>query len=377
MIAKTITKHPFYAKIAFIFIGLAILIQFLFIAQSILIPIVYATILAILLNPIVNFLIKHKTPKMLAIALVVLLAFVIIGAILFLLIAQGINFSESLPGIKVKLNEMSTQFLQWISSKTHIHESEINKWILTNQSKQLDNFAFGKNLSMLGHFAASTFLMPVYLCMILYYKPLFIEFIRRLFKTRFHATVEQVLLSSKKIIQSYLIGLFFELIIVSILNATGLFILGIEYAILLGVLGAVLNLIPYLGGIIGVAIFMVIALVTKTPIHMLYVLLMYSVIQFVDNNFIIPRVVAARVQLNAFVSIIVVIIGGAIWGIPGMFLSIPVTAIIKVIFDHIESLKPWGYLLGEIVPTKQSNLLKPALKLLEKIGIANKTEEHE
>jgi predicted PurR-regulated permease PerM len=367
MIEKTIEKYPFYAKIAFIFIGLFILVYTLSLAQHILIPIVYATILAILLNPVVNFLVKHKTPKILAIGISVLLAFLVIGSIIFLLVAQGLSFSESLPGIKLKFNEISTQALKWLSSKTNIHESKINDWILTNQGKQLDNFAFSENLSMLGQYAATTVLLPVYLCLILYYKPLFIEFIRRLFNSRFHVAVEEVLLSTKKIIQSYLIGLFFETIIVAALNTVGLLILGIDYAILLGVLIAVLNLIPYLGGIIGVAIFMAIALVTKTPIYVLYVMILYSFIQFVDNNLIIPRVVASRVQINAFVSIIVVLIGGAIWGIPGMFLSIPITAIIKVIFDHIEGLKPWGFLLGDIVPTKQKEVLKPALQLLSKL----------
>lgn len=368
MISKVINKYPFYVKTAFIFIALFLLVYTISIAQNILIPIVYAAILAILLNPIVNFFVRLKVPKIIAIGISVLLAFAVIASIVFLLVMQGISFSESLPGIKIKFNEISEQFLNWISSKTHIHESKINDWILENQDKQIDNFAFGKNLSALGHYAATTLLLPVYLCMILYYKPLFIEFFRRLFHARFHLAVEEILISTKKIIQSYLVGLFFELIIVAILNSIGLYILGIEYAILLGVLGAVLNLIPYLGGIIGVAIFMVIALVTKTPFHMLYVLLMYSFIQFVDNNFIIPRVVASRVQLNAFVSIVAVLVGGAIWGIPGMFLSIPITAIIKVIFDHIDSLKPWGYLLGDIVPSKPKKLLEPALNLISKMG---------
>jgi predicted PurR-regulated permease PerM len=368
MISQTLNKQPFYVKIAFIFIGLFAAVYAIYVAQSILIPIVYATILAILLNPLVNFFISRKFPKIIAIGISVLFAFLILGSIVFLLISQGLSFSESLPGIQLKFNKMSAEVLHWISTKSHIHKSKINDWLLTNQGKQLDNIAFGENLSLLGKYAATTVLLPVYLCMILYYKPLFIEFIRRLFHSRFHTTVEEILASSKKIIQSYLIGLSFELILVAALNAIGLYILGIDYAILLGVLGAVLNLIPYLGGIIGVAIFMAIALVTKTPVYMLYVLIMYSFIQFIDNNIIIPRVVASRVQLNAFVSIVIVLIGGAIWGIPGMFLSIPLTAIIKVIFDHIDSLKPWGFLLGNIVPTKQMKLIDPALKLMSKIG---------
>jgi len=87
------------------------------------------------------------------------------------------------------------------------------------------------------------------------------------------------------------------------------------------------------------------------------VFIIYLVIQFVDNHFIVPKIVASRVQINALVSIIVVLVGGAIWGVPGMFLSIPLTAIAKVICDHIEPLKPWGFLLGNIVPTSKRFLL--------------------
>jgi predicted PurR-regulated permease PerM len=88
------------------------------------------------------------------------------------------------------------------------------------------------------------------------------------------------------------------------------------------------------------------------------VLLLYLFIQFIDNNYIVPAVVASRVKINALVSVIVVLIGGALWGVSGMFLSIPLTAILKVVFDHIESLKPWGFLLGNMTPASSSSLLK-------------------
>lgn len=367
MLAKVTSKIPFYAKSALVFISLFILIYTLSIAQNILIPIVYAFILAILLNPLVNFLMKHKIPRVISITISMFLAFASLTGILYLLVSQSASFGTLIPEIKIKFAQMSNEFLTWFSSTTNIHEAKVQDWLSETKDKQMDEFAFGENITIAGQFATTALLLPVYLCMILYYKPLFLEFIRRLFEIRHHVALEEILASTKKIIQTYLVGLFFELIIVAVLNSIGLFILGIEYAILLGVLGAILNLIPYLGGIIGVFIFMAIALVTKTPIYMLYVMIMYSFIQFVDNNLIIPRVVASRVQINAFVSVIVVLIGGAIWGIPGMFLSIPITAIIKVIFDHIDTLKPWGFLLGDIVPTKQKRILKPAIKLIKKI----------
>lgn len=167
--------------------------------------------------------------------------------------------------------------------------------------------------------------------------------------------VHDILINSKKIIQSYLIGLIIEAVIVAILNTVGLLLLDVPYAIILGVTGALLNVIPYIGGVIATAIPMIIAFVmNESAATPLLVLLTYLIIQFVDNHFIIPNIVASKVKINALVCIIVVLAGGALWGIPGMFLSIPLTAILKVIFDHIENLKPFGFVLGNIVPVKKT-----------------------
>jgi predicted PurR-regulated permease PerM len=147
-------------------------------------------------------------------------------------------------------------------------------------------------------------------------------------------------------------GLFLELILVAVLNSIGLLILGLDYAILLGILGAVLNLIPYVGGIVGTFIPMLVAAVTKDSyMYAAWVMVIYAFVQFIDNNVIVPRIVASRVKLNGLVSIIIVIIGNALWGVSGMFLAIPVAAISKVIMDQIEPLKPWGFLLGNSIPT--------------------------
>ncbi|MFZ4520939.1 MAG: AI-2E family transporter [Bacteroidales bacterium] len=166
-------------------------------------------------------------------------------------------------------------------------------------------------------------------------------------------------------IQHYLIGLVIEAIIVATLDATALFILGIDYAILLGILGALLNVIPYIGGLVAVALPMMIAIATKsTAWYAVYVLLAYYFIQLIDNNYIVPIIVSSKVKINALFSIIVVIAGNALWGVPGMFLSIPLLAIIKLIFDHIDSLKPWGFLLGDTMPQiiKISPVIKKILK---------------
>lgn len=203
--------------------------------------------------------------------------------------------------------------------------------------------------------------------MLLFYHPLLIEFIRRLFTIDYQEVVNKIITEIKTVIQRYLIGLLVEIVLVAILNSLVLFILGIPYAILLGVIGALLNIIPYLGGIIAVALPMMIALATKSSAWFAaYVLIGYYIVQLIDNNYIVPKIVASKVKINALVAIIIVIAGNALWGIAGMFLSLPLIAIVKLIFDHIEPLKPWGYLLGDTMP--------PILKVKKRFGqFAKKT----
>ena len=120
---------------------------------------------------------------------------------------------------------------------------------------------------------------------------------------------------------------------------------------MLGIIGALLNVIPYIGGVVAVALPMAIALATKsTPMVAFYVLAFYYLIQLIDNNIIVPLIVTSKVKINALFAIIIVFAGNALWGVSGMFLSIPVVAIIKVICDHIEPLHPIGFLLGVTMP---------------------------
>jgi predicted PurR-regulated permease PerM len=151
------------------------------------------------------------------------------------------------------------------------------------------------------------------------------------------------------------------MILVAVLNTIALLIIGVKYAILLGVIGAMLNVIPYLGGLVATALPALLAFVLKSPLDALFVVLAYLLVQFIDNNFFVPKIVASKVKVNALVAIVVVLVGGAMWGIAGMFLSIPLTAILKVIFDRTDPLKPFGFLLGDTMPPIGKNFLNDLL----------------
>ena len=204
----------------------------------------------------------------------------------------------------------------------------------------------GETLLSTGSKLVVMLLIPVYVFMILLYQTHLLKFIHKLFSRKEYGEVDSVLSSTKVIIQSYLVGLLLEALIMAFLNSTTLLIIGIDYAILLGVIGAIVNVIPYVGGLISIIFPVLIAFVSKSPSDALLVVIAYLVIQFFDVHYIVPKVVASKVKINALISVIVVLAGGALWGLPGTFLSIPLTAIVKVIFDHIEQVKPWGFLLG-------------------------------
>ncbi len=163
---------------------------------------------------------------------------------------------------------------------------------------------------------------------------------------------------TKNAIQSYMVGLLLEAIIVAVLNSAALLILGVQYAILLGVIGALLNVLPYIGGIIAIALPVIIATITKDGYStQLGIIVAYAIIQFIDNNILVPRIVSSQVKINALVSIVIVLLGGAVWGVSGMFLSIPFIAVLKIIFDRVDGLRPWGKLLGSEVPVMHKGQL--------------------
>jgi predicted PurR-regulated permease PerM len=357
---NTLQRFPFYVKASLLLTGLYVFISMLSIARDIILPLIYATILAILVSPVINFLVKKKINRVIAIASVLIIAILIVAVFITLLISQVSRLSEALPQLTEKFQELLGQTVTWASGYFNISEQKINAWVSSSKAWLINSSSanIGITLTSIGGVLVAAFLIPVYIFMILFYQPHLVSFIRKLFGTSNNNKVSEVFSESKTIIQSYLVGLFAELIIVAVLNSVGLVILGIDYAILLGIIGALLNIIPYIGGIIAVALFMVIALVTKSPVYVLYVFILYTVIQFIDNNYIVPKIIGSKVKLNALVSLIGVIAGAALWGISGMFLSIPLIAIFKVVFDRIEALKPWGFMLGDT--------MAPILKLTRK-----------
>ncbi|MFT3936011.1 MAG: AI-2E family transporter [Chitinophagaceae bacterium] len=344
-------QYPFYFRFTIILLGLILCVYVIVELREILVPLSFSLLIAILLNPIVNKFQQWKCPRVVAICLALFVALLLIAGIGYFLSAQIAGFTDQAPVMKQKIISLVEQLQNEISKRFNI---DVQK-----QQKALEDAGagmkplIGSTAGTLMSTISALILFPVYSFLFLYYKTLLLNFLYEVFSEQNLKEVGEALKQIKNAIQSYMYGLVVEASIVALLNSLALLILGVKYWILLGVIGAILNVLPYIGGIISVALPVIIATVTKDGFHtQILIMVCYAVIQFIDNHFLVPYIVSSKVKINALISIVFVLLGNAAWGVSGMFLSIPFAGILKIILDRIEDLKPWGRLLGDELPVK-------------------------
>ena len=193
------------------------------------------------------------------------------------------------------------------------------------------------------------------------------NFIIEVFHDEHYEQLTEIISEIQNIIKQYITGLFFQIILVSFITSIVLSVMGVKYALLIGVLAGILNVIPYLGIFSATFIACLISFSTGGATQSLYVLIAFVAIHAIDGNIILPLVVGSKVKINALFSFLAILIGERLWGISGMFLSIPFLAIVKIIFDKINPLQPWGKLIGEDnYQKKQKNIFKIQLRKLKK-----------
>jgi predicted PurR-regulated permease PerM len=354
-------KYPFYLKGTVILFGLVLFVYILFTLKGVLVPLCFGLMLAILLNPLVGRFERWKLPKVLAISVALLLAIILLAAIGYFISTQVAGFSDQLPVLKKKFLELLQKLQHELSQRFNINMHKQDELIKEAGSQMKPDV--GETLGTLADSLEMIVLIPLYTFLFLYYKTLILNFLYEVFAEENSKEVGTVLTQTKTAIQQYMFGLLLEALIVAALNSTALLVLGVQYAILLGVLGALLNVLPFIGGIIAILLPLIIATITKDGFGtQIGIIIAYLIIQFIDNHFLIPYIVSSKVKINALVSIIIVLLGGAVWGISGMFLAIPFIGILKIIFDRIPDLKPWGKLLGDEVPTRHKGQARTVRK---------------
>jgi len=349
---KTSQLYPFWLKATLILFGLCMLVVVLNFGKFILMPLAFAAIIAMLLNPVVVRFENWKMGRVLSIILVLLIITVIFSGILTLIAFQAVEFTDNLPETAEKLKSTlaeGTIAVEKISGISQERQTEYLKDAIKNLFDAGGEFLSSMTKAATGTITALA-LLPIFIFFMLYYKEMYKTFFQKVFERSQNSEIDKALLRVQNVTQNYLVGLFTVLGIMAVLNSIGLLIVGLDYAIPFAIFASMLAIIPLVGAILGAFPAIIYAfLFYDTLLLPLMVIAIFTVVQLLESSFLTPRIVGSKVSLNPFMAIIVLLLGAQVWGIAGMILSIPLIGIMRVGFSQVDELKPYGYLLGSIV----------------------------
>ena len=344
-------KQSAVVHYTFLLIGLSLLVFVLHKLDDLLLPLIYAILLSLLLMPLVTKLERWRWPRMLAIAAAILLVVLFIAGLFTFFGSQIISLRGELPLIQGKLVVLFDQQQQLLSKRFHFqpmsHDQVIDSTLSALQSQSSKYLGSTLNTT-LGVLSTIT-LVPIYIFCFLYYRDHLRQFMFRFVEPDKRTVVLHTVDNIQNVVQGYMSGLFTVIVVVSIMNAIGLLALSVKYAIFFAIFASVLAVIPYIGIIVGSIIPALITYVeTGSLTHGLAVIGVFMLVQFISDNILAPLITASKVSLNPLTAIIALILGAQLWGTPGMILSVPLSAVIKVVLDANKATEPWGFLLGDV-----------------------------
>ena len=356
-----ISQRPFYLKLMCVLVSLIALGYLVIQAKEVLSPLIFSCLFSILLLPLASFIEqKLKLPRSAASMISVILMLSAVGLLLYIIGSQLSNLANDWPQFKIQLAETVSNLQQWIEVKFNIDAAKQLNYVHSATTKVMASgttvvSATVLSLSSILLFLVFTF---IYTFFFLLYRRLIMKFLVSVFLEENKVLVHEIIEQVQFIIRKYIIGLLIEMAIVAAVVALAFWALGIKYAFLLGLITGILNIIPYIGIFSALILSSLITFATAAVVSkVILVIVTLVVVHLIDSNILLPIVVGSKVRINALITVLGVIIGEMIWGISGMFLSIPVIAVLKIIFDRVESLQSWGIILGD-EEVKQNKLAK-------------------
>lgn len=348
---------PFYERFALVIIGLLSLGFLIILSKQVLDPLVFGFLFAVMLLPLSNFFErKLKMPRSMSSFLSILLFVSFISGIIYLVSNQIAYLSSDWPMLKKQLEQSIIDIKDWVNFAFHINAEQQTEYITDTSRKivssgtEVITTTFGAISSMVLFYV----FIIIFTFFILFYRRLLYRFILSVFSADDEPLVKDIVVNIQKILRHYILGLIIEMVVVAAIACMVFWLIGIKYAVLLGLLVGLFNIIPYLGIFAAFVLSVLITFATGPIENAVWVGVSVIVIHIVDSNFLLPTIVGSKVRLNALITFLGIILGEMMWGLSGMFLSIPIIAIFKIIFDRIEPLKPWGYLLGGDYEYKKS-----------------------
>ena len=353
-------KLPFNVRLTFTLLSILLIIYIARLGHELIVPLIFALLVSIMLLPLATQLEKWRFSRGAAALTVILLFVIALAGVLTLLISQMGNFVADFPELQTQLLKSLNSLQVWVNAHFHINSRK--------QMNYLEQFAMGTLgsattfLSTALYSVSSLIIFVIFVLLysffLLFYRNMLVSFLIRVFNDEHREKLHDVIVQTQFIIKGYVTGLMIEMIVVAIVNCTIFWILGIKYAMLLGIMAAILNIIPYLGIYIAIVISMLITLTNSAVPTTLQVGICLLLVHFLDSNILLPRIVGSKVKINALITILGVVAGNLIWGVSGMFLAIPIIAILKIVFEHIDYMHPWALLMGDVTLKKKKLEIK-------------------
>lgn len=373
---------PLYVKLVCVLVSVVLLVYGLYELANLLIPLVFAILFSVLLFPLAQRLENWKVPRILAILLCVVLALALLTGLFYGVSLQISSFSEVLPKFVKRGSEYINSVQTFADESLNIDRqrqmAEVRKYL--NQALSDGAAIITSTLLVTTSILTKVFLVLIFAFFFLLYRDFFRAFFYKAFNHTRRSKIDGVMSGIYEVVKDYLAGLVLVILIIGTLMTIGLMILGVDYAIFFGFFGACLVLIPYFGISMGSLLPAAYTLVTQdNPLKALGVVGIFLFVQTLEGNFITPYIVGSKVSINPLAAIISLILWESVWGLPGLVLALPMTAIIKVVFDAVESLKPYGFLIGEAEKPRPAieNLQQLADQLPGRAKKVGKVEEEE
>lgn len=363
-------SRPFYIKLAAVLFSL-IAIGFLVIqGKQLLSPLLFSGLLSVLLLPFANWLERRwKLPRGTAALIAVVLTILLIGLVIYFVGDQLTSLGSDWPQFKEQLSNSIDKLQQWIYDTLHVRRKDQLNYVKDATGKLMDSgtVVLGATIISLSSMLLFLAFLFIYTFLFLVYRSLLMKFFIAVFLETNTRVVKDIIAQVQVIMRQYILGLLLEMAVVATAVSLVFSLLGVKYAVLLGVVTGLFNLIPYVGIFTALALSSLITFATAAGSgQVISVTVTLVVIHLIDSNVLLPLIVGSKVKINALITVIGVVLGEMIWGIPGMFLSIPVIAVLKIIFDRVDSLKPWGILLGDEHLKKKVKKAKKVVAEVEK-----------
>lgn len=362
-ICRSSSLSNIFAKLVNPLLCAIIFLALLYVGQEILKPLAFACLIALLLLSPCKFFERQGFPRGLA-AMTSLLLALIVFLVVFYFISNSIaSFREDLPLMMNNIDKSIHQLETWIQKTFHMSRRDVKEIVENSTDKVLPSTSAIVNTTV--NTVTSVLFIGILIFittfLLLLYRRLVVLFFTTLFADEYTPRIHGMFGKTRVVIRSYIVGLVIEMIIIAIANCTVFFLLGLKYALLLGIIAAILNIIPYLGIFMACILTALITLTTDSPSTVVWVIISMIIIHMLDSNILMPKIMSSKVKLNALATIIGITTGTLLWGIPGTFMAVPILAIMKVIFEEIEAFQPLAILMGDD-DSEVKSLSKPVLR---------------